>query len=88
MGWRELADAGCDLYEIPGTNETAYKEPQVRDFARRLHACLDEVARSAAPDGWPQTIPGRRMTPPPDGEVAWSTSPPTERDRRPGAAAR
>lgn len=43
MGWRNLAGEGVELVEIPGSSQTAYKEPHVQVFAERLKACLDQV---------------------------------------------
>ena len=46
LGWGELA-AGVDLLVVPGTHTSMLYEPEVRELAGRLHACVE----SATEDG-------------------------------------
>jgi amino acid adenylation domain-containing protein len=41
LGWEALTAAGVDVHVVPGTHATMGQEPQVRELAARLAACLE-----------------------------------------------
>jgi thioesterase domain-containing protein len=43
-GWREIAAAGVEVCEVPGTHLTLLHEPHVRVLGAALARCLDQIA--------------------------------------------
>ena len=48
--WARLAGGGMDYHVVPGTHHSIFREPQVRNLAERLAACLDQ-AENGSTDG-------------------------------------
>jgi acyl transferase domain-containing protein/thioesterase domain-containing protein/acyl carrier protein len=40
LGWEDLAEAGTEVYEVPGTHTGLLQEPNVRVLAEKVTACL------------------------------------------------
>jgi hypothetical protein len=40
LGWEELAEAGTEVYEVPGNHTGLLQEPNVRVLAEKVAACL------------------------------------------------
>ncbi len=50
LGWRQWAQAGVTVEEVPGNHSSAMREPNVRTLARKLQAALDKAhAESSRP---------------------------------------
>ncbi|MGY4537884.1 amino acid adenylation domain-containing protein [Mucilaginibacter sp. UYNi724] len=43
MGWKPYAIKGVNIHNVPGEHNTIFKEPNDKEFARVLQACLDKI---------------------------------------------
>ena len=49
FGWRELLMGRCEIHEIPGVHEEIFREPNVRELAGKLSACLKNARQQETP---------------------------------------
>jgi thioesterase domain-containing protein len=40
-GWRSVAQRGLEIYSIPGSHWTMFREPHVHTLAETLRRCLE-----------------------------------------------
>jgi thioesterase domain-containing protein/aryl carrier-like protein len=51
LGWGKIAEAGVEVYKVPGYHDTMLSEPYVRDLAQRLDTCISQqLGASPVPD--------------------------------------
>ncbi len=43
MGWKPYALKGVNIHNVPGEHNTIFKEPNDKEFAHILQACLDKI---------------------------------------------
>jgi amino acid adenylation domain-containing protein len=60
LGWGSFAQAGVDVFEVPGTHHQMVSEPNVETVARVLRSCLAEVEGKTASTP-PRDVPSQRL---------------------------